>query len=96
MDSNKKVSNKEKVSNKVVYVILYHEDVDGGFGDAVPTTTPIAVFDVKSQAEKYVRKHSNPHIYDKPYASLETGLLTIETFLLNSPRAIDLAQLIDE
>lgn len=90
MNSNK------KASNKVVYVILYHEDVDGGFGDAVPTTTPIAVFDVKSQAEKYVRKHSNPHIYDKPYASLETGLLTIETFLLNSPRAIDLAQLIDE
>jgi hypothetical protein len=87
MNSNK------KVSNKVVYVILYHEDVDGGFGDAVPTETPVAVFDVKSQAEKYVKEHSNPHIYDKPYASLETGLLTIETFLLNSPRAIDLAQL---
>ncbi|QHJ83589.1 MAG: hypothetical protein [Caudoviricetes sp.] len=59
--------------NKKCYVIVEEFDEDGGFGDAIPTETPVKVFTKKEDAEKYVNENNKPEIYDRPYDNLYAG-----------------------
>lgn len=59
--------------SKKCYLVYSIEDEDGGFGDAVRTTSPIKVFLDKEKAEKYVKENDNLHVYDFPYSELYTG-----------------------
>ena len=61
-----------------IYVIEHCYDVDGGFGDAIPTRMSICAFKTKEQAEVFVSKNSNPHVYGHPYDDLYCGELEIE------------------
>ena len=60
-----------------IYQVFHAYDVDGGFGDAVPNVDLIETFVSKEDAKDFVERFANPHIYDKPYASLECGNLYI-------------------
>lgn len=62
---------------KRIYTVLERYDVDGGFGNSVPCEREIYTFAHKEDAEKFVEKYNNPHIYARPYASLRCGYLFI-------------------
>ena len=61
-----------------VYLIKHMYDVDGGFGDAVPTEKIIGAFADKAEAEAFVERWDTPKVYDKPYAELEYHSLEME------------------
>ena len=61
-----------------MYLVMSDLDVDGGFGDAIPTKEPVILFHQKELAEKYVKENSNPHVYDTPYSALYEGGLHVE------------------
>lgn len=60
-----------------VYVVEHLYDVEGEFGDAIGKSYIVAAFGTKEEAEEFVAKYSNEHVYDKPYASLLCGELDI-------------------
>lgn len=57
----------------LIYVVVSEQDEDGGFGDAIQTTTPVIAFKSKKQADEYVKANNQPYVYDKPWDSLYTG-----------------------
>lgn len=59
--------------SKKCYLVYSIEDEDGGFGDAIETTSPIKVFLDREKAEKYVKEHNHPYVYDAPYDKLYRG-----------------------
>ncbi|HCD07671.1 hypothetical protein NV391_06920 [Companilactobacillus crustorum] len=61
-----------------MYLVMSDLDVDGGFGDAIPTKEPVILFHQKELAEKYVKENSNSHVYDRPYSDLYEGGLHVE------------------
>lgn len=63
---------------KYMYLVMSDLDVDGGFGDAIPTKEPVVLFHQKELAEKYVKENSNPRVYDRPYSDLYEGGLHVE------------------
>ena len=65
-------------------------DVVGGFGDAIPQEEVICGFDNREDANRFVEKYSNPHIYDSPYASLECGVLRVEELNMTQPDREDM------
>lgn len=48
-----------------IYLVNHCFDVDGGFGDAIPQEEVICGFDNREDANRFVEKYSNPHIYDR-------------------------------
>ena len=70
-----------------IYLILYHEDQDGGFGDAVESVYPTVAFDNEEAAKEYCRLNSNDRVYDAPYDELHAGLLTYKKIELRSKAA---------
>lgn len=60
-----------------IYNVYHLYDVDGGFGDAVPTSELVATFESKADAESFVEKYHNPCVYDIPYAELYCNAYTI-------------------
>lgn len=71
-----------------MYVIVSVFDEDGGFGDAIETTYPVAVFTNKSEAEAYIAKYSNKHVYEKPYDELYAGELRVVDVPLNPDKEV--------
>lgn len=67
-----------KDNTEYAYVVYEEVDVDGGFGDAIPTRETCAVFLDEQLANDYVAKYSNPKIYDSPYQNLYMGGLDYE------------------
>lgn len=68
-----------------LYLVQYHIDVDGGFGDAVEVVKPLCLFRSEDLANEYVKKHSKPEVYDQPYDDLYRGKLSVVRVpLLNS------------
>lgn len=63
---------------KTVYVVFEDIDVDGGFGDAIPTKEPVIAYLSKERADKYVRENSKEEVYDSPWADLVRGGLHVE------------------
>ena len=63
---------------KKAYLVYEIVDVDGGFGDAIETTCPIAVYLDENSAKTYVKDNSKPEIYDYPYDPLKRGELKYE------------------
>jgi len=61
-----------------MYLVMSDLDVDGGFGDAIPTKEPVILFHHKKLAEKYAKENSNPRVYDRPYSDLYEGGLHVE------------------
>lgn len=61
-----------------VYLVKHFYAVDGGYGDAIPNEDTVACFDNKEDADAFVEKYSNPHVYDRPYAELTCGDLDVE------------------
>ena len=61
-----------------VYSVYHDYDTDGGFGDAISQRELLATFESKEDADTYIAKYENPHIYERPYAGLECGVLTLE------------------
>ena len=60
------------MSNKALWAIYGGEDVDGGYGDAIPTSWHIAtVLATEDEIEAFVKKWNKPEVYDIPYDSLE-------------------------
>lgn len=62
---------------KKTYDVYHIYDIDGGFGDAVYEESKVATFESKEDAEKFVEKFNNPHVYYKPYDELNCGILEI-------------------
>ena len=60
-----------------VYAVYHLYDVDGGYGDAVPSENCVGIFERESDAQAFVDKCHNPRVRDKPYAELECGYLDI-------------------
>lgn len=60
------------------YSVFHNYSVDGGFGDSVYCTDLVAIFESKEDAEAYVKKYNNPHVYDRPYDELWAGELEIK------------------
>lgn len=58
------------------FIILYHHDEDGGFGDCISTIKPVCIFDTEEMAKEYVEKYSKETVYDIPYDKLYTGRLS--------------------
>ena len=50
----------------------------------------ICGFDNREDANRFVEKYSNPHIYDSPYASLECGVLRVEELNMTQPDREDM------
>ena len=73
-----------------IYLVNHCFDVDGGFGDAIPQEEVICGFDNREDANGFVEKYSNPHIYDSPYASLECGILRVEELNMTPPDREDM------
>lgn len=71
-----------------MYVASSVHDEDGGFGDAVETSEPVAVFTSESDAQNYLDKYSKPYIYDQPYDSLYTGGFKITRVILNPDKKV--------
>lgn len=63
----------------IVYVVEHLYDVDGGFGDAISENDIVAAFETEEEAEAFVAKYSDVHVYDRPYASLRCGELAVTT-----------------
>ena len=55
-----------------IYLVNRCFDVDGGFGDAIPQEEVICGFDNREDANRFVEKYSNPHIYDRLFWKGET------------------------
>lgn len=60
-----------------VYIVEHWYDTDGGFGDAIAQEDVIAVFAHEEDAQRFIERYANPHVYDRPYAALECGRLVI-------------------
>lgn len=69
----------------VNYLVMHEYDTDGGYGDAVRCADPVALFYTKEEALKYVKKYSDPQIYDTPYCELENGVLSIVEIPIYGP-----------
>ena len=74
-----------------VYQVRHNYAVDGGFGDAVPTSQIVAAFEDKANAKKFIEKYAKPHIYETPYDDLWCGELEIVelTVLTSVPEYTD-------
>lgn len=68
--------------NKKIYQVIHEYDVDGGYGDAVGCEDVIAVFSKKEDADAFVEKYANPHVYDTPYADLCCGKLVVKEMIV--------------
>jgi hypothetical protein len=68
-----------------VYIVKHVYEVDGGFGDAVGVEDVLCGFASKAEAETFVSKYANPHIYDRPYANLTCGELVVEKLTMIPP-----------
>lgn len=69
-----------------VYIVKHVYDVDGGFGDAIGNEDVLCGFMDKSEAEAFVSKYSNRHVYDRPYNDLECGILVLEELNMTPPK----------
>lgn len=72
-----------------MYVIVSIYDQDGGFGDAIETTEPVAAFTNKSEADAYVSKYSNKHVYESPYDELHEGEYRVVSVPLNPNKEVE-------
>jgi hypothetical protein len=70
--------NKEIVTGGCLYIVKHEYDVDGGFGDSVPTEETLFVTLDKKLAEDFVEKYNRPTVYACPYSELWHGQLKIE------------------
>lgn len=61
-----------------VYNVIHDFDLDGGFGDAIPSEDVVACFLDKKDAEDFINKYGNEHVYDAPYADLYCGKISIQ------------------
>ena len=74
-----------------IYNVYHLYDVDGGFGDAIPKSEMVAIFESKADAEAFVEKYNKPYVYDKPYDTLwcneyvvtETEIISHKEFNIN-------------
>lgn len=71
-----------------MYVIVSIYDQDGGFGDAIETTEPVAAFTNESEADAYVSKYSNERVYERPYDALYEGELRVVQVPLNPDKEV--------
>lgn len=62
----------------MLYGIYHGYHVDGGYGDAIWNCKLICYCRDEETAKKFVRKYSNRHVYDTPYADLYCGELYYE------------------
>ena len=75
-----------------IYNVYHVYDVDGGYGDAVPTESLVASFESEMDAKEFVQTYSNPFVYKKPYEELccndyivrEAELITHAEFDINN------------
>lgn len=61
-----------------LFGVFHTYEIDGGFGDAVLEKDLVGVTANEEEANDYVEKWSDEHIYDKPLDRLHCGLLTYE------------------
>lgn len=60
------------------YLVKHYYEVDGGYGDAIDRYETVAIFRTRKDAEAFVKKFEDPHVYDIPYDELRCGILYIE------------------
>ena len=72
-----------------MYVIVAVFDEDGGYGDAIETTNPVAAFTNESEAEAYVSKYSNKRVYERPYDELHEGEYRVVSVPLNPNKEVE-------
>lgn len=68
-----------------IYIVKHCYDTDGGFGDAISQKEVLCGFVNEDEANAFVEKYSKPHIYRKPYDSLECGNLVVEELNMTPP-----------
>lgn len=71
------------------YLVKHRYDVDGGYGDAVEKDDVVAIFRTHEDAEAFVKRFEDPHIYDTPYNELRCGILYIEEIEYTDPSILD-------
>lgn len=60
-----------------VYQVFHLYDEDGGFGDAIPQEQILITFGNLEDANAFVKRFENPHVYDHPYQDLHCGKLIV-------------------
>lgn len=64
---------------KNLYAIYHRVDVDGGFGDAVPTEDMVGLaWATEDEVKAYIEKWNKPEIYDIPYSELFCHKVRVE------------------
>lgn len=63
---------------KKIYLVKHYFTVDGGYGDAIPNEEVVTSFENEEDAQAFVEKYKNDHVYDTPYNDLECGELAVE------------------
>lgn len=73
-----------------VFEVYHVYDVDGGFGDAIGTEELVAVFENFNDANDFMEKFRNPHVYESPYSDLTCGDLRIRECKVISHKEFDI------
>ena len=69
-----------------VYVVMNQFTTDGGFGDAIYGEQIVFITTNKEKALEYVKKWSDPHVYDIPYDELTCDDLRVDEWdLVDEP-----------
>lgn len=71
------------------YLVKHRYDVDGGYGDAIEKDDVVAIFRTREDAEAFVKRFEDPHVYDTPYNELRCGILYIEEMEYTDPCVLD-------
>lgn len=60
-----------------IYGVFHIYDVDGGYGDAIQQVEMVGITASLKEAEEFVLRYNNPHVYFKPYDKLYCHKLVI-------------------
>lgn len=57
------------------YGVFHLFDEDGGFGDAIEQSELLDIYEIKKDAEAFITKYENPHVYE---TGLKCGVLKLD------------------
>ena len=74
-----------------VFIVKHMFDVDGGFGDAIPSEEIVGIFLNRQEAEEIVQKYGlgDGEVYGKPYNYLCCGELRVEEVPIGLSMEVD-------
>ena len=79
-----------------IYQVFHDYGTDGGFGDYIPESELVMTFARYEDAKAFVDRFAKPHIYERPYASLDCGDLNIVESDIIGPGELNLDEVSTE